>query len=176
MKNLNAETRRRGEESGDRVIGRSGDGNEILTRKIACTPIGVELSSHITAPVILSEPERLRERVEGSRACGHHRGCGGEFSRECPDAAWQSEASPGSFDSAPASNVRRATTRRYAQDDRGRLLRRILQIVIAVVHEIFDESAYERFLLRAHAARSVASYREFLREREVGIARRPRCC
>ena len=51
-----------------------------------------------------------------------------------------------------------------------------VNIALAVLREIFDESAYERFLLRTHAVRSVASYREFMREREATIVRRPRCC
>jgi hypothetical protein len=51
-----------------------------------------------------------------------------------------------------------------------------LQIAVAALREIFDESAYDRFLERTHAGRSVASYREFLKEREVVAARRPRCC
>jgi len=46
----------------------------------------------------------------------------------------------------------------------------------AVLREIFDESAYERFLARTRSSRSVASYRQFLRERETTITRRPRCC
>ncbi|HMF90749.1 MAG TPA: CstA-like transporter-associated (seleno)protein [Candidatus Angelobacter sp.] len=46
----------------------------------------------------------------------------------------------------------------------------------AVLREIFDEAAYERFLLRTHTNRSVSSYREFLREREAGLVTRPRCC
>jgi hypothetical protein len=49
-------------------------------------------------------------------------------------------------------------------------------VIIATLHEIFDEAAYDRFLVRTRAARSVESYREFLREREAVIVRRPRCC
>lgn len=172
---LTAKTRRRGEESGDRIIGRSGDRNKDLIARIACTTSGLD-SSRIPTCVILSEPEHLRGRVEGPLGCEHHRGRAGEFSRGCLDAAWQSEPSSGSFDSAPFSNVRGKTTRRYAQDDRRTRLRRILEIMIAVVREIFDESAYERFLIRTRAARSVSSYREFLREREDTAVRKPRCC
>ncbi|HET7872426.1 MAG TPA: YbdD/YjiX family protein [Terriglobales bacterium] len=46
----------------------------------------------------------------------------------------------------------------------------------AAVREIFDESAYERYLAHTHLERSVASYREFLREREDAFSRKPRCC
>ena len=50
------------------------------------------------------------------------------------------------------------------------------QIVRAMVREIFDESAYERFLARTQNSRSVESYRQFQREREAGMERKPRCC
>ena len=49
-------------------------------------------------------------------------------------------------------------------------------VLKAALREIFDESAYERFLERTQSARSVVSYREFLREREAAVARKPRCC
>lgn len=49
-------------------------------------------------------------------------------------------------------------------------------LILAALREIFDENAYDRFLLRTKGVRSVASYREFLREREGGIARKPTCC
>ena len=55
-------------------------------------------------------------------------------------------------------------------------IRRGGQILVGVLREIFDESAYDRFLVRTQATRSVESYREFLREREGAAARRPRCC
>jgi len=53
---------------------------------------------------------------------------------------------------------------------------RFLQILKAAVREIFDESAYERFLLREHEVRSVESYRAFQNERESAVATKPRCC
>jgi hypothetical protein len=55
-------------------------------------------------------------------------------------------------------------------------LRHVLLIILATLREIFDESAYDRFLSRTRAPRSVESYREFLRERESIVARKPRCC
>ncbi|MGC2743465.1 MAG: hypothetical protein WA672_09770 [Candidatus Angelobacter sp.] len=51
-----------------------------------------------------------------------------------------------------------------------------MQIVRATLREIFDESAYDRFLLRTDASRSVASYREFMRERDADVVKKPRCC
>jgi len=55
-------------------------------------------------------------------------------------------------------------------------LRNFLRTIFNILREIFDESAYERFLLRTHSSPSVTSYREFMREREEAMARRPRCC
>jgi hypothetical protein len=46
----------------------------------------------------------------------------------------------------------------------------------AALREIFDESAYDRFLLRTHGSRSVASYRAFTRERDAAMLKKPRCC
>jgi hypothetical protein len=57
-----------------------------------------------------------------------------------------------------------------------RWFRDVLHVFTAALREIFDESAYERFLQRTQAQRSVESYRAFLREREAIILRKPRCC
>jgi hypothetical protein len=46
----------------------------------------------------------------------------------------------------------------------------------AVLREIFDESAYARFLARREVVSSVAAYAEFLKETEYSRARKPRCC
>ena len=51
-----------------------------------------------------------------------------------------------------------------------------LQTVLAVLREIFDESAYARFLASRGVTSSRAAYAEFLRETEHARARRPRCC
>ena len=50
------------------------------------------------------------------------------------------------------------------------------RVLKATLCEIFDESAYERFLIRTRSVRSVESYREFLREKESASLRKPRCC
>jgi len=55
-------------------------------------------------------------------------------------------------------------------------MNRAMQTIRATLREIFDESAYDRFLLRTHALRSVTSYREFTRERDAAILKKPRCC
>lgn len=51
-----------------------------------------------------------------------------------------------------------------------------MRTVQAALREIFDESAYDRFLKQTQAARSTESYRAFMREKEAAIARRPKCC
>jgi len=55
-------------------------------------------------------------------------------------------------------------------------LRTFFRMVLAVLREIFDESAYSRFLAQRGRVSSVTAYAEFLRETEQGRARRPRCC
>lgn len=50
------------------------------------------------------------------------------------------------------------------------------RLLRAAVREIFDESAYDRYLLRAKAPRSVASYRNFMHERDAAMMKKPRCC
>ena len=50
------------------------------------------------------------------------------------------------------------------------------QVVMATLREIFDENAYQRFLLRTSSVPSVESYSKFVHERDATIAKRPRCC
>jgi hypothetical protein len=48
--------------------------------------------------------------------------------------------------------------------------------LIAALREIFDESAYVRFLERHNLPDSRASYANYLRESSSQRERRPRCC
>jgi hypothetical protein len=48
--------------------------------------------------------------------------------------------------------------------------------LIATLREIFDESAYSRFLARREVNSSASAYAAFLREQETTKARRPKCC
>jgi hypothetical protein len=50
------------------------------------------------------------------------------------------------------------------------------QILRATLREIFDESAYERFLHRTGMASSAQAYGAFRREFEESKTRRPKCC
>jgi hypothetical protein len=54
--------------------------------------------------------------------------------------------------------------------------REFFRILRAALSEIFDESAYSRFLARRGMASSVTTYAEFLKETDHDRARRPRCC
>jgi len=53
-------------------------------------------------------------------------------------------------------------------------LSRAVRLVVAALREIFDESAYERFLARGKMASSRQAYAAFVHERDV--RRRVRCC
>lgn len=55
-------------------------------------------------------------------------------------------------------------------------VRRMASIMRSALQEIFDESAYARFLERRQLRTSPESYAEFLRENEMLRQRRPRCC
>jgi hypothetical protein len=53
---------------------------------------------------------------------------------------------------------------------------RAFGIMVAALREIFDESAYQRFLARHRIPSTAAAYSEFCRDHECIKARRPRCC
>jgi hypothetical protein len=50
------------------------------------------------------------------------------------------------------------------------------EIWLAVLREIFDESAYQRFLQQKELASSTGAYAEFCCSRDEMKIRRPRCC
>jgi len=54
--------------------------------------------------------------------------------------------------------------------------RRVFVLILRALHEVFDESAYARFLERKGLTNSRTAYAEFWRERETMGARAPRCC
>jgi hypothetical protein len=53
---------------------------------------------------------------------------------------------------------------------------RALGILVDALREIFDESAYGRFLLLNQVPRGRSSYAAFLREQEATKTRCPKCC
>lgn len=50
------------------------------------------------------------------------------------------------------------------------------RIFVAMLREIFDESAYARFLCRSQMQSSATAYASFCRERESAKGRCPKCC
>ena len=50
------------------------------------------------------------------------------------------------------------------------------RLAFAILREIFDEAAYERFLARRQLVPSAAAYAAFCRDDEPRQTRRPRCC
>ena len=65
---------------------------------------------------------------------------------------------------------------RYRESPLKEIARRMASIVRSALQEIFDESAYARFLRRRQLQTSREAYAEFLRENEVSRQRRARCC
>lgn len=50
------------------------------------------------------------------------------------------------------------------------------KVLVATLREIFDESAYQRFLDRGQLESSPKAYEIFRQENEQAKSRRPRCC
>ena len=55
-------------------------------------------------------------------------------------------------------------------------IKQVLTTALAVLREIFDESAYARYLEKNELRSSPEAYAGFLREYELVKARRQRCC
>ncbi len=53
---------------------------------------------------------------------------------------------------------------------------RSLRVFVAMLREVFDESAYQRFLERGQMESSASAYALFRRENELARSRRARCC
>jgi hypothetical protein len=53
---------------------------------------------------------------------------------------------------------------------------RLFAVLLAALQEIFDESAYQRFLDRTRLQSSRKAYAMFQQENEQATSRRPRCC
>ena len=53
---------------------------------------------------------------------------------------------------------------------------RSFAVLVEALREIFDESAYERFLIRSRLQSSPDAYAIFRQENEQAKLRRPRCC
>ena len=76
--------------------------------------------------------------------------------------------------SASAANLE-AKTEPFATGFVGRLVK-VGRVIRAILREIFDESAYERFLARTQVQSSPRAYAAFRQENDQSKSRRPRCC
>jgi len=56
------------------------------------------------------------------------------------------------------------------------LVFQVARILLATLREIFDETAYARFLRRTHRESSADAYAAFWQERESIHVRQPKCC
>jgi hypothetical protein len=55
-------------------------------------------------------------------------------------------------------------------------VRQIVATIVAILREVFDESAYSRFLASHGLSSCPSAYAAFLHEQEHIKARRPKCC
>ena len=77
---------------------------------------------------------------------------------------------------APAREMLEARTHRARVRAIAAAVFRSFKLLAATLQEVFDESAYQRFLDRSHLPSSASAYAIFLRENEQAKSRRPRCC
>jgi len=80
-----------------------------------------------------------------------------------------------SFGLKPHDSRRNDHPRRRLRD-LAQFLKMVASVLRSAVREIFDESAYARFLDRHHLTSSRHAYAAFLRESQCQRERRPRCC
>jgi hypothetical protein len=80
--------------------------------------------------------------------------------------------------SSPAQVMTAAPAGRFQRSQTGVTfsLARAADLLWSALREIFDESAYTRFLNRSQTPPSREAYAAFCSECEAARARRPRCC
>ena len=67
-------------------------------------------------------------------------------------------------------------TRQAWRSRRTSRLQHAMAVLVSVAQEIFDETAYQRFLNRTQMQAGAESYAEFRKEQDELRARRTRCC
>ena len=77
---------------------------------------------------------------------------------------------------APARERAKAKQNRGDSNAIFAIVFRGLTVLAATLQEIFDESAYQRFLHRSNLQSSRKAYAIFQQENEQSKSRRPRCC
>ena len=175
------EARRHGEKPGDREIGKSGD-PEIGRRSDNCYEVKI---SHAAC---ICHPERVGANATASRRTPAvpvpeqpASGSSHEAANLTAETLRRGEESSEHLTTEERRHGERSGNREIGKSgDRKALalemMNRVTQTIRATLREIFDESAYDRFLLRTQASRSTASYREFTRERDAAMLKKPRCC
>jgi hypothetical protein len=165
---LTTEARRHGERSGDPVIARD---------RVIGVAAGSDQGVMVEHTINLCHPERIGANATASRRTP---------TKTVPELAASGSSHETTDLTAETLNRGEDQTlttevRRHGERSgdpviaRDRVIK-IMQTIKATLCEIFDESAYDRFLLRTHESRSVASYRDFTRERDADTVKKPRCC
>ncbi len=77
---------------------------------------------------------------------------------------------------APARETLEARTHRARVSAIAAVIIHSFKLLAATLQEIFDESAYQRFLDRTRLQSSPHAYAIFQQENEQTKSRRPRCC
>ena len=77
---------------------------------------------------------------------------------------------------APAREMLEARTHRARVSAIAAVIIHSFKLLAATLQEIFDESAYQRFLDRTRLQSSPHAYAIFQQENEQTKSRRPRCC
>jgi hypothetical protein len=165
--------------SGDPVIGRSGDLQDKLTAETT-TPASQNRARR--GPRVRSRGENQKPTTETRRHGEDHEGlleiCSPTTEQISTHGFCRAERdkknralAPELLDH-PITCDHRITRSPLAPA----LFTKAIRTLLAALREIFDESAYDRFLLRTNAGRSIASYRAFSRERDVSMQKKPRCC
>jgi hypothetical protein len=175
------EARRHGERSGNREVGKSGDREngrrsdnfyEVKISHAACVchpeRVGANATASRRTPAV-SVPEQPAS------------GSSHEAANLTAETLRRGEETSEHLTTEARRHGERSGNREIGKSgDRKALalemMNRVAQTIRATLREIFDESAYDRFLLRTHASRSIASYREFTRERDAAMLKKPRCC
>ena len=73
-------------------------------------------------------------------------------------------------------DIRPRLSSRAKRKDGFAVLSRMASVILSILQEIFDESAYQRFLEKSRLESSPKAYAIFRQETEHAQSRRPRCC
>ena len=77
---------------------------------------------------------------------------------------------------APARERPEGKTRGAIRNPILTVIVRLFTVLVEMLREIFDESAYQRFLERGDLQSTPRAYAIFQQETEQSKSRRPRCC